>query len=316
MRRLLAFALSICLTWALAGCTSTHVILHTDDEPFVMTVDDGSLDIIQLTDLHLTYGIDRRDRMTFDLISDLVDAEDWDLVVLTGDMMMSPSAVRLFKSLVRHMESLGTPWTFVFGNHDDDFHDKATLLDAMPATEHLLFKAGPAIEDGGAGNFEIRVGSQTGTFAHLYFLDSKSERDDNGPGALNYDYLSKAQVAWYETKVEDDTAPSVVFMHMPLQEYGDAVDYEGTFGEDKVYWQGINTGFFDAMVTHGKSLGVFVGHDHLNDFSFMKDGILLAYGRATGYNGYGSLERGGRTVRIDSEGRLTSSIITGEEIRS
>ena len=316
MKRLLSVILSFCLIWTLSGCTATDTIVFTDDAPFVITVDDGSLDILQLTDLHLTYGIDRRDRMTFDLISDLVAAEDWDLVVLTGDMMMSPSAPRLFRSLASLMEELGTPWTFVFGNHDDDFHDKATLLDAMPATEHLLFKAGPAIEDGGVGNFEIRVESAGDAFAHLYFLDSKSERNDNGSDALDYDYLSTAQIAWYETKVEDDTASSAVFMHIPLQEYGDAVDYDGTFGEDKVYWQGINTGFFDAMVTHGKSLGVFVGHDHLNDFSFMKDGILLAYGRATGYNGYGSLERGGRTIRIDSEGRLTSSIITGEEVRT
>lgn len=38
----------------------------------------------------------------------------------------------------------------------------------------------------------------------------------------------------------------------------------------------------------------FVGHSHKNDYYFEEDGIVFAFGRATGYGGYGgeALEKG------------------------
>lgn len=72
--------------------------------------------------------------------------------------------------------------------------------------------------------------------------------------------------------------------------------------------------FFDAMVTYNKSKAVFVGHDHLNDFYLMMNGIMLAYGRATGYNGYGNLEKGGRHIEILDNGELETYIILGSEV--
>jgi hypothetical protein len=76
-----------------------------------------------------------------------------------------------------------------------------------------------------------------------------------------------------------------------------------------VYAQDEDTGMFAAIVEHNKTKGVFVGHDHLNDFSVMVDGIYLAYGRITGFNAYGSLERGGRVIEISSSGTLSSTIL-------
>ena len=37
----------------------------------------------------------------------------------------------------------------------------------------------------------------------------------------------------------------------------------------------------------GAIQGVFVGHDHCNDFFVDFEGMLLAYGRKTGVGGYG-----------------------------
>ncbi len=151
-------------------------------------------------------------------------------------------------------------------------------------------------------------------FYNAYFLDSKAERDDYTEEEGEYDYLSLDQVSWYEDQVALDTVESLVFMHIPLRQYIDPETYVGIFREKMVYAQGVDTGFFDAMVTYNKSKAVFVGHDHLNDFYLMMNGIMLAYGRATGYNGYGNLEKGGRHIEILDNGELETYIILGSEV--
>lgn len=45
-------------------------------------------------------------------------------------------------------------------------------------------------------------------------------------------------------------------------------------------------------------MGVFVGHDHDNDIIGVEYGIALAYGRVSGFDAYGSLERGGRVIDL------------------
>ena len=42
----------------------------------------------------------------------------------------------------------------------------------------------------------------------------------------------------------------------------------------------LNTGMFAAMKESGDVMGIFVGHDHDNDYAVMWKGILLAYGRS------------------------------------
>jgi len=179
----------------------------------------------------------------------------------------------------------------------------------------LLFRPGPELDDGGVGNFKITFTREGTPFYHLYFLDSKAERDDYTEETGVYDYLSPAQVAWYEGHVADDSVPSIVFMHTPLRQFMlvEAHDYVGTFGEP-VHPQGIDTGFFDAMVSHGKSVGVFVGHDHENDFHFELEGIVLAYGRLTGYNAYGPRSIGGRVIVIDENAEMSTHIVLLDEV--
>jgi hypothetical protein len=47
--------------------------------------------------------------------------------------------------------------------------------------------------------------------------------------------------------------------------------------------------------------GVFCGHDHVNNYHGDWEGIDLAYGRVTGWGGYGGpdWQRGGRLVELD-----------------
>lgn len=60
---------------------------------------------------------------------------------------------------------------------------------------------------------------------------------------------------------------------------------------------GVNTGIVDAFLEkwgraegvrrRGNVVALFVGHDHPNDFSVDYRGLYMAYGRKSGYGGYG-----------------------------
>jgi predicted MPP superfamily phosphohydrolase len=314
MKKWVLISLLVVLTLALSACTPSAVeSVYTDDTPFVLEMKNETLKILQVTDLHLTYGIDANDRKTLRTIERLNDSDEFDLIVISGDLFMSPSAPRLFRQLIRHMESLKTPWTFVFGNHETDFQDYLAILNQIPETEYLYFKVGPELEDGGYGNFRIVFTKDDVPFYNAYFLDSHAEREVYTEEEGTYDFLKPAQVTWYESHVQNDTVDSVVYMHMPLRQFIDPETYIGIFNEDKVYAQGVDTGFYDAMVRHGRSKGVFVGHDHLNDFALTMDGIILAYGRITGHNAYGNLERGGRVVFVDASQAMTTYVLRESE---
>jgi hypothetical protein len=137
---------------------------------------------------------------------------------------------------------------------------------------------------------------------NLYLLDSKANRKD---GVVDkrfpYDYVSVEQVAWYQQEAENDVVESLLFVHIPLMEY---LEYEESENQEKIWPQGKNTGLFQAMLDAGtKTRGVFVGHDHLNNFDFLLEGVLLAYGQASGYNGYGILPKGARVIEYQFESK-------------
>lgn len=306
------FVIVLLLLSILVGCTSPGDLLYSDNEPILIEMKNNDLKILQLTDVHLTFGIDYNDQQTFKAIEDLVMYDDWDLVVFTGDMVLSPLAVPLLRHLVNLMESLEVHWTFILGNHDRDYHHADALLNVIEDTQYLRFKVGLELEDGGVGNFKITFTKDSEPFYHLYFLDTKSNTE-HPDRVSDYDFLSPAQVTWYDTFVQMDDVDNLVFMHIPLIQYQLVEDYDGIFGEP-VHPQGVDTGFFDRAVHYGLTKGIFVGHDHDNDFSFTLEGILLVYGRYSGYNGYGFLDIGGRVIHISSDRQLSTYILPLSEV--
>lgn len=301
--------LFICLF--LVSCSNNQdVISYSDDEPFILEMKNDSLKVLQLTDLHLTYGNDDYDKKTLNLISELIASDDFDFVVITGDMSLSPLGPYLFKKIINTMEAAKTPWSFVFGNHETDYNSYSDFLNVIPDdTEYLYFKTGPELTDGGVGNFVVEFQKDGTPFYQLIMMDSHAEREVYTEEEGEYDYLKESQIEWYENKMSNTTVENIVFMHMPLRQFIDSEGYNGIFNEDKVYAQGVDTGFFDACVLHGKTKGVFVGHDHLNDFYLLRNDIILAYGRITGYSAYGNLERGGRGIEIDEDSNIVISVI-------
>lgn len=300
---------------SLVSSCSSGIKYYTDDSPLKLNLTEEKLTILQLTDLHLTFGIDYNDQKTFRLMDQLVKASDPDLIVFSGDMSMAPFGPNLFARLGKEVEKHEIPWTFVFGNHDNDHASYTDYFPLLSQFEHLLFKVGPELEDGGFGNFKIETYFNDTAFYNIYLLDSHNESDVD----TNYGWLSDSQVAWYGQHAGNDKLDNIkssVFMHIPLVEYQaftEANKIDGVKGEG-IWYQGMNTGFFDEMLVHGVSQGVFVGHDHLNNFSFIHQGVMLAYGNVSGYNAYGSNPKGGRVIEIDSAKQMTSYIILDAEV--
>lgn len=293
---------------------TTTIVTTETEEPIRLEMTNDSLKILQLTDLHLRYSLNNEDIFTLNLVSRLVNSDTYDLVVFTGDLTLSPTGPAYFLQLINLMESLETPWTFCFGNHEDDYNEYQEFIDVIPNdTEYLYFKVGPALEGGGYGNFVIEFTKNGVPFYDMILMDSHSERENYTPAEGKYDYIKESQVDWYNTIVSRSTVDNLVFMHIPLRQFLDTENYVGEFNE-YVCPQGRDTGLFDAFVNYGKTKGLFVGHDHLNDFLLEREGIILAYGRNTGFGGYGEIERGGRVIEVSSSQEISTYLILESDL--
>ncbi|MBW1605861.1 hypothetical protein [Lactobacillus sp. Sy-1] len=60
----------------------------------------------------------------------------------------------------------------------------------------------------------------------------------------------------------------------------------------------INSGFLYSVLRKGNVKALFTGHDHDNNFTAQYNGVYLDYGNVTGYNCYGSLDRGVRVIEL------------------
>lgn len=312
MKKIIMIFTLLTLSILLISCSDKTTIEPYNEDTFgYIDIKKDNIKILQLTDLHLTYGFDYLDKKTFKLIDALVAFENPDLIVVTGDMMMSLLAKNIMKQFINHMESYLIPYTFLFGNHEADYHNIKSIVNTITKmkTKNLYFHPGPILSNDqthGNSNFKLKITNDNKSILNLYLLDSKANRTDGiKDDDLPYDYVSIDQVNWYQEEVSLDLVQSLLFVHIPLLEYR---EYTGQLGE-QIWPQGKDTGLFDAILNSNKTLGVFVGHDHLNDFEFMHEGILLAYGRNTGYNAYGIQAKGARVITYDYNTKILETYI-------
>lgn len=283
---------------------------------------DGTFTIVQFTDMHV--GDDKaedleKDGRTAALVKQIIASEKPDLVVLTGDMIWShgvPDPKSSFRRAIAPIVDSGVPWAAVFGNHDaEEGVTREELLAIQQEDEKCLSAAGPA-DINGTGNYVLNVKGGAGNedAAALYFFDSGINAPDPIGG---YAWIHPDQIGWY-TKQSSELAersgnplPALAFFHIPIPEYTEAWNGEQVTGtkEEKVECPKINTGLFGAMVQMGDVMGAFVGHDHDNDYCGTLHGIRLCYGRVTGYNCYGKLQRGARVISLQEGKREFDSWI-------
>ena len=286
---------------------------------------DGTFTIVQFTDTHWHNG-EPEDLRTAALMAAVLDAEQPDLVVLTGDVIdgghcAGPAAA--WRSAVDPIVARGLPWAAVFGNHDDEGAlDRHALMAVQQEIPGCLSQPGPEAVTG-VGNFVLPVhsGCEDGAAARLYYLDSNAYATT---GVGGYGWIQRSQIAWYwesahalRARNGGEWLPALAFFHIPLPEYHEVWNNHICRGHrhEPICSPVINSGFFAALHEAGEVLGTFVGHDHINDFEGELYGVRLCFGRSTGFNTYGmeGFKRGARMIRLVEGERAFTTWLRLEE---
>lgn len=257
--------------------------------------------IVQFTDIHWKDASPHEPRLLA-VMESVLERENPDLVVLTGDIVHSPTrTLDGCRTVAAPMIARGIPWAPILGNHDDEGDasrdDIAACLESLPLS---LMQRGPS-ELGGHGNYALDV-LHTGSdhpAARLCFLDSGAYSPLK-PRVGGYAWITREQIRWFESASRGRDVPSLVFIHIPLPEYLAAWEKGCTVGtkNETICAPELNSGFFAALVEDSRVLGVFAGHDHDNDFAADLQGISLCCGRSLGLDTYGSLARGARVIEL------------------
>lgn len=323
---------------------------------------DRELKVMHLTDVHIGGGwlCAKLDKMAINAVANMIAVEKPDLVVVTGDIAY-PAVYESFSinNLPPHttfatlMESLGVYWTVTFGNHDSEFYspyDRAEVSEFYSSEDfkYCLYQEGS--EDiYGCGNAVINVKNSDGIITQSIFtIDSNAYTGDGLIEMLawEYDNIHDNQIAWYKTNMENISkynasfienmenkdellekygkANSLLFFHIPIEEYKDAWreysenGFKNTENIKLIYGTASETGrvvfnsdtptnLFETMQGLGGKHGIFCGHDHVNNFSIDYKGIRLTYGMSIDYIAYADIDtfgsqRGCTVITVKPDG--------------
>jgi predicted MPP superfamily phosphohydrolase len=282
--------------------------------------------ILQVTDMHLDRVTPIKARI-FREIKEMIDNFHPDLIVNTGDMFCHSPPFYIRKILRDFDKKVGIPWAFAWGNHDCEnfkpgawfktFDEIESYLNHLP---HCLYSpTRNFIENFGSDSIQ---NDPRECQAYLNFLNPVNNASEmvtakrfDGFYGGNYriqilhpqtrqpvwnlfimnsrrdHHIPPKALRWMKDSMEKDSPklPAMLFYHVPNYEYeifwnekkahgikGERVCFEGDRGEIHAF-----------LKTLGTIKGVFVGHDHVNDYYVDVDGIRYSYGRKTGVLAYG-----------------------------
>ncbi len=231
------------------------------------------------------------------------------------------------------------------GNSGYDYTEEQTYYDETPLTEEDIVTINV---NASSLSMSKALKDCTMDFNGYPYLEEISKEDENGNQITprvkvgkSYSAIDYSQIAWYEwvlkgvekTNIDNgftlNSMPeSTCLFHIPLNEYYDAYKEWLTAIRDNdvekvnlmqaegrmrmlegVASATINTGMFAKMKALGSTKNVIVGHDHINDFSLVYQGIRLTYGVKTGNKCYwtedGSMN-GGTKLTISAGGKATT----------
>jgi len=256
-----------------------------------------------------------REALTVAFLDELLDLEQPDFVVFSGDNVqtdldttMHAFAMNIFTARV---ESRGIPWAAVFGNHDTEGGlTREEMLELMTrGKQYSHVKNGPR-DIGGVGNYEVNIvapadgpwGQEGSTVFRMYFLDSHSSIDTATyplvSDANTYDWIKETQVEFYRqlalshaaedvsnssSTSSNSSVPAVMYYHIPVPEYALASPLNRLGDKNEATASSaVNSGLFSALVEVGDVKATFVGHDHINEYCYLRQNVQLCYGGGIG----------------------------------
>lgn len=326
-------------------------ISENSDGSYDIIMNDQEFKILQLTDIHLggtlyTYG---EDKNALKAVYDLISYVKPDFIIVTGDFVFSVGLFSLslnnytpIQQFCSFMRNIGVPWTFVYGNHDTESISTASFqkIDALfkkytySNTRSLLYsEQRPNIS--GRYNQYIKILNKDHSINQVLFLLDSNQYLGS---MTDYDYIHDDQVKWYENTLlslkKDGNIPnSMIFCHMPIEEYQDAYQlYKQNnkqvkyyFGEIREKNETISVSKYDSQLFEtakklGSTKAIFVGHDHYNNISLAYEGIRLTYGRSIDYLAMPGInressQRGGTIITLQENGQFVIESIKLDDIR-
>lgn len=266
---------------------------------------EGLFRVAQFTDIHWNDKSPNCAETTA-TIKYILETEKPDIAFLTGDVVSDKPAKEGWMSIAKIFSEAKMPWAVLLGNHDaEQGYTRRQLFEMLDGLPYYVGQNGPETLTG-SGNYVLPIlasGDNEKIVALLYGIDSNDY--PSNPKNGHYDWIHADQIDWFRLKGKEykidntnKSLPSLVFFHIPIPEFKKIVGQETTVGIQKegVASPEINSGFFCAMLEQGGVMGAFVGHDHDNDYVGLYHDIALGFGRVTGANAYGQLERGSRII--------------------
>ncbi|MBX7259654.1 MAG: metallophosphoesterase [Candidatus Hydrogenedentes bacterium] len=290
-----------------AGCASlSHSTIQKaaeSDPPFLARLrvkNPASVRILQVTDLHffgnrnLNAG-GRLNGKTCDEIQTIIDMTRPDMLLVTGDLWPDNPIERTAEFMQQSIDfcaAFGVPWAFTWGNHDQ-LPDFSVGHRYITEAKQSLYRGA---DTNGAYAVELTDGKGRAVW-QILCLNTEKDGLCAGPQSE----LKHVGTA-LNTRAGGQAPGRFAAFHIPINQY------------KEVWESGIARGFYaepqciekedGTALAMMKSFGVracFCGHDHVNDYSGVLDGVELVYGRATGWGGYGgmTLTKGGKLIELD-----------------
>ena len=280
-----------------------EIVSEDIDSVTIKKNSDGNFKVLMFTDTHLK-GDNELDNITLSYMVENIKEQNPDLVILGGDNVTYGFNKKRNVQLAELFENLGVYWATVLGNHEGDgvlSFGRKDVIELFSSYEHCLVKEGKENIDGN-GNCTINILNSDGTLKEVFFLmdsgdymteESKKEYGVTKEGEV-YDGVKTSQVEWYKEKhdaIEKEYGEfkSVLVVHIPIfQAEKEYAEGEFLYGDKRegVCESGFDAGLFNALKEKGSTQAVYFGHDHVNNFGVMCDGILLSYMQPSGYAAY------------------------------
>ncbi|HOV35369.1 MAG: Calcineurin-like phosphoesterase [Bacteroidetes bacterium ADurb.BinA261] len=255
---------------------------------------DGLLKIVQFTDIHYIYNDAKADTTLLN-IERILDAENPDLIVFTGDIVTGKPVEEGWDAITRFAIDRKIPFAVTLGNHDDEQGTTRTELENLITSyPYNINGVSSSYVDGVLNNVIPVYGSDNNMKikALLYTFDSgaySTIQKVNGYGWIHPNIISwyRRQSIHYTIQNNFQPLPALAFFHIPLPEYRLAYDDAenkriGDKNENECS-PALNSGMFLAMKEMGDIMGTFVGHDHVNNYLVNYFDIALGYGQFSGW---------------------------------
>ncbi len=339
-----AISLIMAIIMCLSLCVCAFAADSGEEEAKTLQFgEDGKFTILQ-------DGFPADERM-FDFIYLVIEKYQPDLVVLGGDNSVGSGETKAqaIEELVSPYVNTGTYFTMVFGNHDHQQGVEKPELFEMYKTyggEYFLGVDEDNPESSKVGTHFLPVYSSDGSkIAYgLYMFDSGNYAFNEDGEEVGYDCVDEEQIQWYKDKRDGlkeetgDYVPSIAFQHIVPGEVYDNVYYRSAvnlgelgrsfYGNNYTFVPKLNrfSGFLneppcpgyynygqiDALAEKGDVQAVFVGHDHVNSYDVVANGVHIINSPAITYNSYSSkLNQGCTLIEIDeSTSSYSREVIT------